>query len=58
MHQESQVVRIESEGVYGIITEVHSYICKVKFYVAGIEHNEYFPSDEIEVIGQIGYEEE
>jgi hypothetical protein len=58
MHRESQVVLVVSEGVYGIITEVHSYMCKVKYSVGGIEFNEYFDNDDLEVIGEIGYEEE
>jgi len=52
------VVLVVSEGVYGIITEVHSYMCKVQYSVGGIEFNEYFENDDLEVIGEIGYEEE
>ncbi|AXH70054.1 hypothetical protein HWB80_gp085 [Streptomyces phage Karimac] len=58
MHRESQVVLVVSEGVYGIITEVHSYMCKVQYSVDGIEFHEYFENDDLEVIGEIGYEEE
>lgn len=58
MHRESQVVLIDSEGVYGIITEVHTHMCKVRYSSLGIEYNEYFEHDDLEVIGEIGYEVE
>lgn len=58
MHRESQVVKIDSVGVFGIVTEVHAHMCKVKYFWLGLEFEEYFEIDEIEVIGEIGYEVE
>jgi len=58
VHREFQVVLLHDEGVYGIITEVHTHMCKVKYSVAGLEFNEYFEPDDFMVIGEIGYEVE
>lgn len=61
MYRESQVVRVETdEGTaFGIIQAVLAFHCFVKYWDdAGKWHTDYFEHDEIEVIGEIGYEEE
>ncbi|QMP84334.1 hypothetical protein HUN41_00245 [Streptomyces phage Coruscant] len=57
MHREIQVVLVTSIGVYGTIEEQHAFVSKVKYSLGGIEYNEYFDNDDIESVGQIGYEE-
>lgn len=61
MHRESQVVRVETdEGKrLGIIEKVLAFHCLVEYYdLDGTAQLDYFEHDDIEVIGQIGYEEE
>lgn len=61
MHRESQVVRVETdEGqAFGVITEVLAFHCLVKYTDSdGTEQTDYFEPDEIEVVGEIGYEVE
>lgn len=61
MHRESQVVRVETdEGTaFGIIEKVMAFHCLVKYYdTDGDWQLDYFEHDEVEVIGEIGYEEE
>jgi hypothetical protein len=57
MHKETQVVFVTSAEVYGIIEEQHAFVSRVKYSLGGIEYNEYFDNDDIEPVGQIGYEE-
>ena len=60
MHRESQVVRVETdEGTaFGIITEVLAFHCKVDYFVNGELESDYFEHEDVEVIGEIGYEVE
>ena len=58
MLRETQLVKLDSVGVIGIITEVHAHMCKVNYFWLGLEFEEYIDNDEIEVIGEIGYEAE
>lgn len=57
MHREIQVVFVTSIRVYGTIEEQHAFVSKVRYSFGGIEYNEYFDNDDIESVGQIGYEE-
>lgn len=57
MHREIQVVFVTSVRVYGILEEQHAFVSKVRYSLYGIEYNEYFDNDDIETVGQIGYEE-
>ncbi|ASR77646.1 hypothetical protein SEA_PARADIDDLES_217 [Streptomyces phage Paradiddles] len=60
MHRESQVVRVETdEGLaFGIIKEVLAFHCKVDYFINGSWDSDYFEHDDVEVIGEIGYEVE
>lgn len=61
MHRESQVVRVETdEGqTFGVIERVLAFHCLVKYIDSdGTEQTDYFEPDEIEVVGEIGYEVE
>lgn len=60
MHRESQVVRVETdEGTaLGIIKEVLAFHCLVEYFIDGEIDSDYFEHDDIEVIGEIGYEVE
>lgn len=60
MHQESQVVKVETDygPALGIIKKVLAFHCLVQYFIDGEADTDYFEHDEIEVIGQIGYEEE
>ena len=61
MHRESQVVRVETDegDAFGIIEKVLAFHCLVKYWDdEGEWQLDYFEHDEIEVIGEIGYEVE
>ncbi|QBP30970.1 hypothetical protein KNU49_gp084 [Streptomyces phage EGole] len=61
MHRESQVVRVETDegDAFGIIDKVLAFHCLVKYLDSeGQWQSDYFEHDEVEVIGEIGYEEE
>ncbi|ASR76612.1 hypothetical protein SEA_TRIBUTE_221 [Streptomyces phage Tribute] len=61
MHRESQVVRVETDegDAFGIIEKVLAFHCLVKYWDdEGQWQLDYFEHDEVEVIGEIGYEEE
>ncbi|QDH94050.1 hypothetical protein KNV00_gp080 [Streptomyces phage Bmoc] len=61
MHRESQVVRVETdEGLaLGIIEKVLAFHCLVKYWDdEGEWQLDYFEHDDVEVIGEIGYEVE
>jgi hypothetical protein len=51
------VVFVTSIRVYGILEEELAFASRVKYSLGGIEYNEYFDNDDIEPVGQIGYEE-
>lgn len=57
MHREIQVVFVTSIRVYGILEEELAFASRVKYSLGGMEYNEYFDNDDIEPVGQIGYEE-
>ncbi len=60
MHRESQVVRVEAhEGTaFGIITQTLAFHCRVEYFADGEWKSDYFEYDDVEVIGEIGYEVE
>lgn len=61
MYRESQVVRVETdEGkCLGIIEKVLAFHCLVKYWDRNGEWQlDYFEHDDVEVIGEIGYEVE
>lgn len=61
MHRESQVVQVETnEGTcMGIVQRVMAFHCLVKYVDRrGDWRFDYFEHNEIEVIGEIGYEVE
>lgn len=61
MHRESQVVKVDTdEGqAFGIIEKVMAFHCLVRYTDRlNVERTEYFEHDEIEVVGEIGYEVE
>jgi hypothetical protein len=53
MHRESQVVKVETD--YGPALAFH---CLVQYFIGSETESDYFEHDDIEVIGEIGYEEE
>jgi hypothetical protein len=61
MHRESQVVKVETdEGqTFGIINRVMAFHCEVLYLDSiGEWQKDYFEHDDIQVIGEIGYEVE
>lgn len=60
MHRESQVVKVETDYglALGIIKEVLAFHCLVQYFVGDETESDYFEHDDIEVIGEIGYEVE